>query len=158
MFGRRARLPVDINTEAISDPNDRLKQYENKEDPDAEEVASKRRKLEETVKNNIEMAQTKQKTYYDKRFGAASCFKVGSKVFVKDFTRKKRKGGKLDTRWLGSYIVTTALGKGLFELKAVEGSKVCNCWCHCVVLTVKFCAGHKESQWIPSEAMPRRSG
>ena len=104
MFGRRTRLPIDINTEAINDPAKKLRQHENKQDQDAEDVASKRRKLEEAVKSNIEIAQKKQKMYYDMKHGAASCFKVGSRVFLKDFTRKKRKGGKLDNRWLGPYM------------------------------------------------------
>ena len=39
---------------------------------------------------NIEHTQSKQKEYYDKKFGAASCFSIGSEVFMKDFTRKKR--------------------------------------------------------------------
>ena len=48
------------------------------------------------MKSNIEAAQAKQKKYYDEKFGASLCFRVGSTVFKKDFTRKKRKGGKLD--------------------------------------------------------------
>ena len=68
--------------------------------------------MEETVKKNIELAQSKQKKYYDEKFGAASCFSVGSDVFMKDFTRKKRKGGKLDARWIGPYTVTAALVVG----------------------------------------------
>ena len=33
--------------------------------------------------------------------------------------RKKRKGGKLDIRWLGPYIIVNNLGKGLYSLKLV---------------------------------------
>ena len=61
MFERKARLPVDINTEAIQDPDMKLKQYVNKLEPDREDVASKRREMEEDVKANIEHAQSKQK-------------------------------------------------------------------------------------------------
>ena len=38
--------------------------------------------------------------------------------------RKKRRGGKLDDKWLGPYAVIAALGKGLFKLKEVNGDKV----------------------------------
>ena len=89
-----------------------------------EQSVNKRRKMEELVKANIEAAQTKQKQYYDEKFGASSCFTVGSTVLKKDFTRKKRRGGKLDYRWQGPYTITAALGKGLFQLKELHGDKV----------------------------------
>ena len=36
---------------------------------------------------------------------------------MKDFRRKKRKGGKLDVKWLGPYAITSLLGKGFYSLK-----------------------------------------
>ena len=124
MFGRRARLPVDINAEANYDPDQKLREFANKDEPNEEQNDAKRRKMEGLVKSNIEAAQAKQKKYYDEKFGASSCFRVGSTVLKKDFTRKKRKGGKLDYRWQGPYIITAALGKGLFQLKELHGDKV----------------------------------
>ena len=82
------------------------------------------RKTEEAVKSNIEQAQKKQKEYYDLKHGAAACFNVGSVVLKKDFTRKKRKGGKLDYWWQGPYMITASLGKGLFKLKELNRDKV----------------------------------
>ena len=43
---------------------------------------------------------------------------------MKDFRRKKRKGGKLDYRWIGPYIIISSLGKGLFKLKELGTDKV----------------------------------
>ena len=80
--------------------------------------------MEGLVKSNIKAVQAKQEKYYDEKFGASSCFRVGSTVLKKDFTRKKRKGGKPDYRWQGPYIITVALGKGLFQLKELNGDKV----------------------------------
>ena len=125
MFVRKARLPVDIDTEAVHDPDKKLMQYANKLEPDLEEIYAKKEEMERNVKTNIEVAQSKQKQYYDQKFGAGSCFSVGSAVFMKDFKRKKREGGKLDNRWLGPYTITKALGKGLYELKEHKGDKVC---------------------------------
>ena len=125
MFGRKARLPVDINTEATQDPDMKLKEYANKLEPDREDISSKWRNMEVNIKANFEHAQSKQKEYYDMKFGATSCFSTGSEIFMKDFTRKKRQGGKLDFRWLGPYTITAALGKGLFQLKEKNGNKVC---------------------------------
>ena len=84
----------------------------------------KEEKMEELVKENIEAAQTKQKKYYDEKFGVSSCFSVGSTVLKKDFKRKKRRGGKLDYRWQGPYTITAALGKGLYQLKELNGDQV----------------------------------
>ena len=41
-------------------------------------------------------------------------------VLKKDFLRKKRKGGKLDAKWLGPYTIVATLGKGLYSLQSVS--------------------------------------
>ena len=46
-------------------------------------------------------------------------------VFKKDFYRKKRKGGKLDPRWLGPYIITQKLSKGFYSLQSVANPSDC---------------------------------
>lgn len=124
MIGQKARLPVDINAEASYDPDQKLREFASKDEPNAEQSDAKRRKMEELVKANIEAAQEKQKKYYDEKFGASLCFSVGSTVLKKDFTRKKRRGGKLDYHWQGPYTITAALGKRLFQLKELNGDKV----------------------------------
>jgi len=47
-------------------------------------------------------------------------YAVGAEVLVKDYERKKRKGGKLDYRWLGPYKIEKSLGKGLYMLKEAK--------------------------------------
>lgn len=74
----------------------------------------------------METAQKRQKEYYDNKHLVGNCFSVGSVVLKKDFMRKKRRGGKLDDKWLGPYTVVTSLGKGLFKLKELNGEKVNN--------------------------------
>ena len=46
-------------------------------------------------------------------------------VFKKDFLHKKRKGGKLDPRWLGPYIITQKLSKGFYSLQSVANPSDC---------------------------------
>ena len=41
-------------------------------------------------------------------------------MLIRDNKRKKRKGGKLDYRWLRPYEIVKSLGKGLYSLKGVE--------------------------------------
>lgn len=81
MFGRVARLPVDCNTDNV-DADRKLEEYTS---PDAEERDAKRWKIEEAVKENIEQAQQKQKSYYDRKHGAGASYQVGALVKLKDF-------------------------------------------------------------------------
>ena len=46
-------------------------------------------------------------------------------LLKKDFLRKKRKGGKLDPRWLGQYIITQKLSKGFYSLQSVANPSDC---------------------------------
>lgn len=74
----------------------------------------------EAVKENIIPAQKRQKDQYDCKHSNPEVFAVGALVLKKDFTRKKRAGGKLDHRWTGPYKITSAIGRGLFRLQMVE--------------------------------------
>ena len=83
-----------------------------------------RQEVLERAKINIIKAQQKQKEAYDKKHTCPDVYKVGSLVLKKDFTRKKRKGGKLDAKWLGPFRVMSSLGRGLYRLKAVDSEEV----------------------------------
>ena len=50
-------------------------------------------------------AQAKQKRNYDQKHNVAEYFGVGSAVLLKDFNRKKCKGGKLDYCWQGPFVI-----------------------------------------------------
>ena len=75
------------------------------------------------LSKNIQTAQAKQKRNYDQKHNVAECFGVGSTVLLKDFNRKKHKGGKLDFRWQGPFVIVSSLGRGLFKLKDLNGTK-----------------------------------
>ena len=100
----------------------KLEVFHEARSPDDQEIAAKRQKISEEVKQNIAKAQEKQKAYYDRKHGA------GASCEVEDFNRKKRRGGCLDFRWKGPYTIVASLGKGLYRLKEVNGEKVC-IWC-----------------------------
>ena len=125
MFHRTARLPIDLIETRLSDPADRLGHYlDNAVEEDEEvfaEVVSERLK---TVKQNVEKAQEKQKKYYDSKHGAGASFKLNAVVLKKDFLRSKRKGGKLDPKWLGPYRISKLLGKGLYSLTHSQNDHV----------------------------------
>ena len=61
MFGRQARLPVDINTKPSYSPEELAKKDDGKEQQECfESRAIKRDEIEQTVKSNIKKAQVKQ--------------------------------------------------------------------------------------------------
>lgn len=51
------------------------------------------KKVLELVKENIIIAQTKQKEQYDTKHAKPEVYKLGSIVLKKDFARKKSAGG-----------------------------------------------------------------
>ena len=108
MFGRVSILPVDFTgardcEEELSDKGD------NDDDDVLEAMEEDRRSRLETVRKNILAAQEAQKKEYDRKHHNPEVFKLGSLVLKKDFTRKKRAGGKLDHKWLGPYRITLSL-------------------------------------------------
>ena len=78
----------------------------------------------QNAKNNIQLAQEKQKEQYDRKHCRPCKYKVGDHVLKKDFRRKKRKGGCLDYKWLGPYEIIRDGGKGFFALKCTESGKL----------------------------------
>ena len=76
------------------------------------------------AKANIIKAQQKQKDTYDKKHSCPEVYQVGSVVLKKDFTRKKRKGGKLDEKWLGPFKIVGSLGRGLYRIMEIHNGKV----------------------------------
>ncbi len=124
MFGRVARLLIDFNAAFRYEPDTKLEEYNEAADLGEVERKAKRQETEASIKANIDKAQAKQKEYYDHKYGAASCFGIGSIVLKKDFTRKKRHGRKFGNCWQGPYTFTASLGKGLFQLKEMNGGKV----------------------------------
>ena len=81
-------------------------------------------KIIQAAKENILIAQQKQKEHYDRKHCVGGAYKLGAKVLLRDFTRRKRKGGKMDLKWQGPYTITKCLGKALYALRAVDNIDV----------------------------------
>ena len=79
-----------------------------------------RQQLLEAAKANIKKQQERQKELYDRKHARPNAFAVGERVLKKDFTRKKRRGGKMDHRYQGPLVITKNLGKGFYRLQDVE--------------------------------------
>lgn len=125
MFGRRAVLPVELDGGRACE--DEVLVMDDFNDKELETIMEERRATVEAVRANILAAQKRQKEQYDHKHSNPVVFAVGSLVLKKDFTRKKRAGGKLDHKWLGPFRVSHALGRGLFRLEdAKNPTKVVN--------------------------------
>jgi hypothetical protein len=72
------------------------------------------------ARDNIRVAQERQKELYDRKHAHPCAFTVGDKVLMKDITRKKRKGGKMDVKFLGPYTITKKFGKGIYSFVSDE--------------------------------------
>ena len=108
MFGRRATLPTDINIQKQSTKE----LIDDVDSDDVNKLTEKRKNLLQIAKANILNAQKKQKDYYDRKRANPLYYKSGALVLVKDFTRKKRKGGKLDPKWVGPYFIKKSALEG----------------------------------------------
>lgn len=83
-----------------------------------------RAKVLEMAKSNIMHAQKCQKKAYDRKHFISHVFKVGALVLKKDFLKKKRKGGKLDPKWVGPYKIVANLGRGLYQLEECASAQM----------------------------------
>ena len=126
MFGRRATLPIDIKLRKAG-PEEMLKHLDAvpaNEPDDFAGLQKERQKRLEEAKANILAAQEKQKDHYDRKRARPECYQVDALVLKKDFLRKKRKGGKLDHRYVGPYKILKILPKGTYLLQLVANSEV----------------------------------
>ena len=99
MFGRSAYLSVEVDFDKAT-ADERLEKWQHVqgEDNEIELLTAKRRKDVETARIRIKEAQVKQKHYYDLKHCKPGAFDIGSQVLMKDLSRKKRKGGKLNIK------------------------------------------------------------
>ena len=102
MFGRRATLPIDVDLERQSS-EDLCNTYWQLEDPPYPPAFTEHAHILEEAKGNIIAAQFKQKEAYDKKHCKPGQFQCDQLVLLRNFSRKKVKGGKLTERFVGPY-------------------------------------------------------
>ena len=92
---------------------------------DIERLSEQRLKTLTMAKMLIQKAQKKHKDVYDLKHSLPNSFSIGEFVLIKkDFKRKKRAGGKLETQYVGPYMIMKIHGKGFYRLKQV-GNEEC---------------------------------
>ncbi|KAL5515870.1 hypothetical protein EMCRGX_G001111 [Ephydatia muelleri] len=124
MFGRKAVIPIELSY--LKPGGKLLGEYLTLSDQagSISELKKHRLRMLEIVIENISTAQAKQKLTYDRKHARPCEFQVGALVLRKDFRRKKRKGGKMDDKWLGPLLVSSELGKGFYSLSDLDGKSI----------------------------------
>ena len=124
MFGHCATLPIDLDISRTT-PEEDASRYHSSIDPDMSDVEEERTRRLEVAKRNIASAQEKQKQDFDRRHAKPHLFQEGQLVLKKDFLRKRRYAGKLDSRYVGPYKINKVIGKGTYELVCEDGTTLC---------------------------------
>ena len=120
MYGREARLPIDITLQAVSEPH---KDEEIDLETKVERMLEMQKKLHENALANIQKVQIDQKQQYDTKHNTHTKLKTGDKVLVESKKNDGLKGGKLEINFKGGpYTIAEDIGKGRFRLKNVQGN------------------------------------
>ncbi len=111
LFQQHMRLPIDNDV--------KISEEECKDEVQLDifmtSLMESRKKVFSDAELSIIKAQEKQKNLYDKKHEVAT-IEIGSDVLLQNTAQKQRKGGKLESAWLGPYVISRSLGKGLYEL------------------------------------------
>ena len=105
MFGRKARLPIDVELEH-QDSDNLFKAYKDLEDRPYAATFDGHAHILAEAKGNVIAAQLRQKKAYDRKHCKPGQFQCSQLVLLKNFKRQKVKGGKLMERYLGPYSIT----------------------------------------------------
>ena len=143
MFGCRAIMPVDIEI----DKETPITNNEAKSGADIERLSEQRLETLTMAKMLIQKAQTKQKDVYDRKHSLPNSFSIGEFVLLKKTL--KRAGEKLETRYVGPYMMIMKIhGKGFNRLKQVGNEE-------CVVERIN--GAHLKPYQVPDESSDVRN-
>ncbi|KAL8610943.1 hypothetical protein ACOMHN_042560 [Nucella lapillus] len=140
MYGRKARLPIDLKSENESDDHQSA-DVDKEADPDKlQTIQEIRRGLNDKVSESIARAQQHQKEQYDRRHHNTATVEIGTTVFIKNSRRIHRMGAKMEPRWTGPYTVIKSLDKGRVVLKNEKTNTVLKNTYHLANLKVYPCS------------------
>jgi len=109
-----------------------------------EQFDKSREYLNSKVTDNIVKAQCHQKKNYDKRYMGMNTHPKGTMVLIKNASKIRRFGCKLEPSWLGPYKVVEDCGKGRVRLENTStGKKLSNVY-HCTHLKLYTASVHSE--------------
>ena len=117
LFQQRMRLPIDNEIMPI----DQLRGDDTTSiDQEIDQLMDVRSKVFKSAELNILSAQKSQKETYDRKH-EVQVLSEGTEILLENTYQKQRKGGKMEPLWLGPFRINRCLGKGLYELKNMNG-------------------------------------
>lgn len=117
LFQQRMRLPIDNEIMPIDQlPGDDTTSI----DQEIDHLMDVRSKVFKSAELNILSAQKSQKETYDRKH-EVQVLSEGTEILLENTYQKQRKGGKMVPLWLGPFRINRCLGKGLYELKNMNG-------------------------------------
>jgi len=128
MYGRQAKLPLEFEASDDVTTADTVAEMiiDESIDNDVQTRLSAinhlRSAVSKSVSENIVRAQDRQKRDYQKRHLKKTPFAQGDDVLLWNLRRADRKGGKMQSPWLGPYKIGRVCGKGTYELVNEEGA------------------------------------
>ena len=120
MFGRRATLAIDVELERQCS-EDQCKTYRKLEEHPYPAAFSDHARILDEAKGNIITVQLRQKESYDKKHCKPGLFQCDQLVLLRNFSRKKVRGGKVTERFLGPYTIINVLPNGVYAIRNEEG-------------------------------------
>ena len=111
------RLPIDNEVMPI----DQLRGDDTTSiDQEIDQLMDVRSKVFKSAKLNILSAQNHRKRLM-RRKHEVQVLSEGTEILLENTYQKQRKGGKIEPLWLGPFRINRCLGKGLYELKNMNG-------------------------------------
>ena len=117
LLQQRMRFPIDNKIMSI----DQLREDDTTSiDQQIDQLMDVRSKVFKSAELNILSAQKSQKETYERKH-EVQVLSEGTEILLENTYQKQRKGGKMEPLWLGSFHINRCLGKGLYELKNMNG-------------------------------------
>ena len=121
MMGRKAKLPLDPKTPVDITEAFSQEFFEGINQESLQNLAEIQQSLHNITAEKIQVAQKRQKYYYDLRRDKSKTFSEGAVVYMKNPRQQGRKGDKMKPRFLGSYTVVTCFENGCVKLMNGKG-------------------------------------
>jgi hypothetical protein len=119
MYGRQAKLPVELKVETICDSEKDM------EEAILDRVATihKMEIDQQDVLINIEQGQQKAKDRHDDQ-RVAQRLKISDKVLVERTWKRKDMSAKLENQWMGPYYIHDVIGYNNYKLRSMDGQLI----------------------------------
>ena len=104
LYGREAKLPIDIMEEVDVTLKDRL-----------QTIVNNLLQIRESTRQKVELEQSKQKSRHDHHLRKEVQFSIGDKVLYYNAAMDKQWSGKLNPKWKGPYYIHQVLLNGSYK-------------------------------------------